>query len=350
MSFERPSLTTLVDRIQADFVSRLVLSGAVLRRSMVYVLSRVLAGAVHLLYGFLDWIFRQIFADSSDDENLLRQASLYGLAPKTASYAQGTATVSGTNGTVIPAGSSLTRSDAESYTVDADVTISSSTGTLALTAVNAGAVQTLGVDEVLGFDSPIAGVSATATVTASTVDGVDQESTEEFRARFLAFLQAPPSGGNSADYVAWAKEVAGVTRAWVYPAELGLGTVVVRFVRDDDADRIPDSGEVADVQAHIDGVRPVTATVTVDAPTDAVLDLTLHLNPDTTDRRTAVSDELAAMLIRESSPGTVTRLSHIRTAIGTALGETDDYTLTVPSADVTHTTGQLAKLGTITWT
>ena len=51
-----------------------------------------------------------------------------------------------------------------------------------------------------------------------------------------------PMGDND-DYVAWATEVPGVTRAWCSPNGMGAGTVVVRFVRDDDDDPIPDSGE-----------------------------------------------------------------------------------------------------------
>ena len=49
--------------------------------------------------------------------------------------------------------------------------------------------------------------------------------------------------GDNDDYVAWATEVPGVTRAWCSPNGMGAGTVVVRFVRDDDDDPIPDSGE-----------------------------------------------------------------------------------------------------------
>ena len=82
----------------------------------------------------------------------------------------------------------------------------------------------------------------------------------------LARIQQPPHGGASYDYTTWALEVSGVTRAWVYPQELGLGTVTVRFVRDFDATPIPYAGEVAAVQAYIDARRPVTALVTVVAP------------------------------------------------------------------------------------
>lgn len=349
MAFDRPTLGELVDRIQEDFVSRLALVGAVLRRSVVYVLSRVLAGAVHMLHGFLEYLSRQLFPATSDREYLLRQASAYGLSPTAATYATGTAAATGTNGTVIPAGTVLLRSDGARYIVDADVTISAGTATVAVTAELAGAAGTLTVGVVLTFESPISGANSTAAVAASTADGNDEESTEDFRVRFEGRLSDPPQGGAEADYLLWSKEVAGVTRVWVDGGGLGPGTVVVRFVRDNDVGSIiPSAGEVAAVQTHIDALRPVTAAVTVVAPIETALDLTLAVEPDTTAVREAVEAELEDLLLREAEPGATLLLSAIRTAIGTAAG-LEDYTLTSPAADVTHTTGQLPVLGTITW-
>ncbi len=165
--------------------------------------------------------------------------------------------------------------------------------------------------------------------TGDLVSGADQEDIEAFRTRFLERLLAPPHGGNATDYVAWAKEVAGVTRAWCYPLEGGAGTVTVRFVRDNDAGLIPDSGEVAAVAAHIATVSPVTAVVTVAAPVADAVAFSLHIVPDTTATRAAVTAELADLLLRTASPAGTVPLSAIRTAIGTAAGITD-YTLTTP--------------------
>ena len=61
-----------------------------------------------------------------------------------------------------------------------------------------------------------------------------------------------------------------------------------------------------------------------------------------------VTAELADLLLRKSEPGATLLLSSIRTAIGNAAGLTD-YTLTVPSADVTNTANQLPTLGTVTY-
>jgi uncharacterized phage protein gp47/JayE len=145
-----------------------------------------------------------------------------------------------------------------------------------------------------------------------------------------------------------------VTRVWVYPHEDGLGTVVVRFVRDNDAGSIiPAAGEVSDVQDALDAERPVTAEVTVEAPTSSALDFTIAVEPDTAEVRAAVEAELTDLLFREAEPGDgagrgTILLSQIHTAIGTAEG-VEDYTLTVPAANVVPTLGQLKILGTVTW-
>jgi uncharacterized phage protein gp47/JayE len=349
MAFIRPALTTLVDRIEQDFISRMALVGAVLRRSVVYVLVRVLAGAVHMLHGHLEYLSRQLFYDTSEDEYLRRQAALYDVSPSAATYATGTVTLTGSDGNTVPAGAVLLRSDGAEYTTDADATIAGGTATAAVTAEEAGADGTLTVGLVLALQSPVGGVDATCEVASSVADGMDQETAAALRGRLLERLREPPHGGAENDYSIWSKEVAGVTRVWVAPLGLGVGTVVVRFVRDNDVGGIfPSAGEVAAVQAYLDNLRPVTAAVTVAAPVETPLDLTLAVVPDTVAVRAAVAAELDALLDRVAEPGGTVLLSAIRTAIGTAAGLTD-YTLTAPAVDVVHGAGELPVLGTITW-
>jgi uncharacterized phage protein gp47/JayE len=348
MPFSRPSLAELVTRTQQDLVSRLGLTGDVLRRSVVSVLARVLSGAVHMLHGHLEYLGVQLFPDTSDREFLLRQASVYGLSPTPADFARGTVTVTGTNGAVLPAGAVLLRADGMEYTTDADATAALGVATAQVTATLAGAAGTLSAGLVLTLQSPAPGLATVATVTASTYDGVDEESTEALRMRLLERLRQQPQGGAAPDYVAWAKGVPGVTRVWVSPLALGVGTVVLRFARDNDASLIPDSAEVAAVQAYVDARRPVTAAVTVMAPTSAPLNLTLAVVPNTVAVRDAVAAELRDMLERTAAPGAAVLLSSIRTAIGVAEGLTD-YTLTSPTGNFVPPAGGLPVLGTLTW-
>ncbi len=350
MAFERPTLLELVDRIQQDFISRLGLTAALLRRAMVTILARVMAGAAHMLHGHLEFLSKQLFPDTSEDEFFLRQAELFGFSQNPATFATGSVDITGDDGSVVESGSVLQRSDGTRYETDADATIAAGIATVAITAVEAGADGTLTDGDTLTFESPATGVDAAGTATANQ-DGSDQETIAELRVRFLEYLQSPPQGGSESDYIAWAKQVTGVTRVWVRPVQLGAGTVVVYFMRDDDAGSgIPSVGEVTEVQDYVDALRPVTAALTVFAPTSVPLDLELEITPDTVELRAAVEAEVADMLQREAEPGPLTLpLSKIRTAIGITPG-LEDYVLTDPVADVAYDTGELATMGTITWT
>jgi len=350
MPFSRPDLATLINRAEADIETRLPGADARLRRSNLNVLARVHSGAAHGLYGYLEWLARQVIIDTADGDVLERHASIWKIPRKTASPAVGNVTVTGINGAIVPANSTLARSDGAQYTTDVEATIAGGTATIAVTAVEDGQAGNASAASSLSFETPIDGVSATATVdTGGLTGGADIEPVEDLRARLLARIQAPPHGGALHDYVAWALEVPGVTRAWAYPAELGLGTVTVRFVRDDDASPIPDAAEVQAVQDHIDSVRPVGMKgLYVVAPIAVPLNFTIDLTPDTAAIRAAVEAELRDLLLRESRPGATILLSHIREAISLASGE-NDHILTVPAANVTLAVGEMATFGTITW-
>ena len=355
MPFTRPSLSDLIARVVGDIRGRLEIDGPFLRRAMVDVLSAVWAGAVHTANGYLDWLSRQLFADIDDDDQLLRKAKLYGFAPIPAGFATGNVTATGTNGSSILAGTILRLDSVTSYTVQTGQTVSGGTATLPVKAVLAGSAANVPAGTGLTFETPVSGVSSDAVVaTGGITDGVEQESiTPGLRNRFLLRLRTPPRGGAAGDYISFALQVPGVTRAWEFRTELGLGTVVVRFVRDGDVSIFPDSGAVAAVQAVLTAKRPITAVVTAAAPTSLAVAFTIHLVPDTGDTRSAVAAELADLLARVGEPGDGAGrgkilLSAIRTAIGVASGVTD-YTLTVPSADVVPGSGQLPTLGTITW-
>lgn len=349
MPFTRPTLPQLIERNITDMESRLPGTDARLRRSNLNVLARMMAGSVHGLYGALEYLSRQVFPDTADAEHLDRWASIWGITRKVAVAASGPVTLTGVAGSIVPAATVLARSDGAEFTVDADTTLVGGSANANITASLAGAAGNTAAASALSFVTPVAGVSTTATVAAAAiVNGSDTETDTSLRERLVARIQDSPQGGADFDYVNWAKEVAGVTRAWVYPQELGAGTVTVRFVRDDDASPIPDAAEVAAVQAHIDARRPVTAVVAVVAPTAVPLNFTIAVTPNTAAVKAAVEAELRDLIRREAVPGGTLLLSHIREAISLAAGETN-YTMTAPSADVALTLGQLTTFGAITW-
>jgi uncharacterized phage protein gp47/JayE len=354
--FATPTLKELRDRIASDIETRVPGADARTRRSILGVLSFVLAAGFYALYGFLSWIARQVLVDTAEDELLDRHAGIYGIVRDAAVRAQFNVAVTGTNGTLIPVGTVLARADAEEFTTNADGTIAAGTVTITVTARKAGASGNTSVGTSLPFASPISGALTpvvAAAAPATDVVGADEQDDDDLRAEVLARIQNPPQGGAAHDYVAWAKGVPGVTRAWA--TSPGVGEVQVYFVRDVDhvdgaswTDIIPSAGEVTAVDDYIDARRPVTADVTVSAPTGTLDAFTIHISPDTATIRAAVEDELDDLYLRAAEPGATIFLSQIREAVSRAAGESDN-TVSVPAGNITHASDQMPLRGTITW-
>jgi uncharacterized phage protein gp47/JayE len=348
--WSRPTLAELIKRAVNSLNSYLTGTDAALRRANTNALAKMHAGGVHGLHGHLAYIAQQVIYDTAEMEYLERWASIWGITRKAAEYASGPVDFTGITGSVIPAGTELQDGNQNAYTLDADVTLAAGVGTGNVTASVAGVDGNAVEDVILTLVSAIVGVDTAASVaTGGITGGFDTESDDDLRGRFLARIRQAPHGGAEFDYETWALEVAGVTRAWCYPQQQGLGTVGVTFVCDDQVDSIiPSAATVAAVQAHIDLVRPVTADVLVYAPTPVALELTISLTPATVAVKAAVTAELEDLILREAIPGGTILVSHIREAISIAAGETD-HALTSPTADVTHSAGEIAVLGTITW-
>lgn len=349
MPFERPTLPDLVDQGATEFESRLPGVLARVRRSVVGVLNRVVAGGLAALYKYVEYLVRQMWPDTAEAEWLDWHGNRWGVPRTPAAPATGTVRLTGNDGAAIAQGTVVQRSDGMQYETTQAAVIAAGEALVPVQALTAGQTSSTSINTALTLTSPVAGVNAQATASTEVSGGADVEDDEAYRARILARIRKPPHGGRKEDYIDWAKEVPGVTRVWVYPGEQGAGSVVVRFMRDDDAGNgIPDAGEVAAVQANIDPQRPVTAEVYVVAPAAAALNFTIQLTPNTAAVQAAVQAELQELIRREAEPGGTLLLSHIREAISIASGETD-YLMTAPVANVVSGTGQITTMGVITW-
>lgn len=349
MPFNRPTLADLVGRVRDDIDTRMPGADSRLRRSVLDVLARIHAAATSGLYAFLDWIWRQVFPDTAEAAQLNRWAAIWGVTRKTATAASGAVQLTGDNGVLVPADTALLRSDGVEYRTALAATIDGGIAVVQVAAVDAGGTGNAEPGQHLTFASPVAGVGAIATVSADGLAGGSaEEGDDALRARLLDRIRRPPHGGNQSDYERWALEHAEVTRAWVYPQLLGPGTVSIYFVMDGRGDPIPGPADVASVQAYIDGLRPVTAAVSVFAPIPEPLDLTIQAVPPSDAVKAAIAAEIADLLYREAEPGGTILISHIREAISVAAGETD-HVVDSPIGNVTAEPGKIHVPGVITW-
>ena len=353
MPYDRPTLMELDEQLRADITSRLPGTDPLLRRSFLGALARGIAGSVHELYGFQAWIADQAFPDTAEDAELLRWAAIWGVEPVAASKAEGAILVEGTAGTVIPAATVWRSGADQDYITLVEFTIpAAGNGNTDVEAVVAGAAGNAPVGLILSLVSPINGLGSQSNVSTALAGGADIESIASVRTRLLARIQDPPRGGTSEDYEFWSRSAhPDVTRAWARPLAGGLGTVTVYFMTDDaQDDGIPDAATVSTVNAYIQGLRPVTADVTVSGPVASALNVAINnVTPSTQAVMDAIEAELADLIRRESEPGGTLLVSHIREAISTSQGETD-HELTSPVADVTVQATQITTLGTVSFT
>lgn len=355
MPFKRPTLKEIDSGIVADIEGRLEGADARLRRAVLSVLARVFAGAIHGLYGFIDWVSRQVFPDTAEKINLNRWAAVWGVARKPAWPAAGTVSILGIEGASVPTGTELQRSDGQLYATDQETLISGGSANAAVTAIDVGTAGNAEGNSLLSLVSPIAGVEAAITIgPEGLAGGTDEESDNSLRRRLLLRIQQPPHGGAKHDYLAWAlnAEAHGlaVTRAWISPLENGLGTVVLRFVMDDTRpDGIPMAGDITALQTYIDQVRPVTAVVSVYAPVPEPLNLEISgLVPVSAQVQATIEAEIKDLIRREAEPGGTLLISHIREAISIAAGERDHQLLS-PLTDVVQPTGKITTFGNVVW-
>lgn len=350
MAMQRPSLSQLIQRGQDDLNLRLPGADSRLRQSALDVMVKVNAGAVHGVYGYIDQLARQILPDTADGQYLESHASSKGIDRKPATLAAGVATATGVDGSVIPAGAVLQRPGGREYQVQGDVVIAGGVATVPLAATTPGVGGVAAVGVKLAFVSPIAGVAANVTVAgAGLTGGADAESDDLLRGRLLERLRQTPEGGALHDYIAWAKAVPEVTRAWSYKARMGAGTVGVAFMMDGRPNPIPTEDDVEAVQAYMELVAPAPGETVVFAPIPEPLNLTIGgLQPNDAATRAAIEAEIDDLLFREARPDGTILLSHIREAISTAAGE-NDHVLLSPTDNVTHTAGKIAVRGDIIW-
>lgn len=355
MPFNTPTLADLRSALTAELEARLPCSDPRLRRSFLGALTAAEAGAVDGLYAYQRWMADQLFPDTAEAAELARWALIWGLARKPAEPARGSVMLSGSNGVTIPAGVEMKRGDGLSYLTTEPGLVTGGSAVIPVQAMDAGPDGNTAAGSALALVTPIAGVVSRGSVTAEGLaGGTAAEGDSSLRARLLARIRQPPHGGADFDYLTWAldREAHGqpVTRAWVFPQELGLGTVTLRFMADGaTGDGIPDPTMVALVAAHVEAMRPVTAEVLVLAPEAQPIAFEIEgLLPDTPAIRAAVEAELRDLILREAVPGGTLLVSHVREAISIAAGETD-HGLVAPVGNVTVGPGEISTFGSITW-
>lgn len=362
MPFPRSTLQELIDRIKTDFESNIEGATSLLRRSFLNVFSKVLGGAFFLLDGFLDFAVNQLFITTSDEAGIYNHGDEYGIERKSGSKATGSAVATGTQGTEITAGLELSSDTAHRYSITETTYIDIiGNAIINFEAVEIGVSYNDDPGITLTFVRPPENVDREVTVdSVGIINGTDIEDIEDYRERVLARKQNPPHGGADFDYVAWAKEVDGVTRAWAFDLYMGPGTVALAFVRDGDENIFPDEAERDIVYnyllEHEDPITKEPTGIPVTAKygffvlelNPLTVDLTIQLYPNTVAVQNQVRQNLEQFLSENSAPQITLALSNFSEAISLTEGE-EKHRIISPTTDISTTATQLHILGTVTF-
>jgi len=345
-----------------------------LRRAVLRVLAWVQAGLAYLHYGYLDWISLQSTPFTATGEYLEGWAAL---APnpvlrEAPTFASGPAAWPGVVNTLLPGGTVCSRGDGVQYATAADATVGSG-GSVAVTVVALVAGSNGNTDSFtpLTLGVSIGGINPSGAATAAITGGADLETDGPLRTRMQESYAAPPHGGNQADFVTWALQVTGVTRAWCAPWIAGPGTVTVFFMMDvaeaayggfpqgtngvaalETRDTAATGDQLA-VANYLYALRAVTMLVYAVAPQASTQAFTIAgLSGISSAQQAQVSAALTTLFLQKDSPLATTSIEQSDCAAAiTAIGGLPSFAITAPSSwPITSAAGCLFTLGTIAYT
>ena len=357
MAFERPTLLTIYNRVVADMEARITASQGgvtqvkISKVSLLGVLAAVFAGIMHMIYGYLSYLAKQLLPDVAEDEWLVRHANLKGLTRNPATYAQGTCVFTGTTGVVVPRGTVVQDASGVQFTTDTDVELVDGTASVAVTAVEAGVSGNTLLSAVTVV-STIPSLDSAATLNPLPAGGTDQETIDHLHERLLEALSQPPSGGRAYDYESWAKEVDGVTNAWALDAYNGPGTVGILLADGDDPVSEPVRLAAA---AYLEEKKVLGTVLFVENIEQCEFAFTINLPAGEADKQATVTSQLTQLFLDESEPAGTILISHVNSAILSSL--VSDYEIEAITKNGSPyavgnlvTTGkELPTLGTITY-
>lgn len=356
--FYTPDLGTIIEHGEQDIETELDGSQPRLPFTPERALNFSTSVQARGLYDFQEHIAKQIIPliNVSEAQTIIDRAEEVGVIQKAAEKATGFVVFVATNGSVIQVGKEMQRGDKTLFIATEEVLAVNDELIIPIEAKVAGVVGNTTGGVTLKLLSPISGVASSGlTDNNELTGGIEKESLEALYERYRFRKRYPPHGGAEFDYVSWALDIAGVTRAWTYPTWYGLGTIGLTFVRDFDTPIFPDAmqlQEVADyIYRHTDpatGIeigRPVTADLVMISLREKHVDIVIG-NVPSGDDRALINQEMRLMSIRELIPGSTLLVQQIQGAITRA--NVYDYTLDI-AADIPSDADELLYIGVITW-
>lgn len=213
------------------------------------------------VYAEMSLMMEASFASTAWGDYLTARCAEFGVDRKAAVRAKGAVTFTGTQGTIVPAGSIVAVKGGVQFTTDEAVTLDGGgKGTVKVTCSETGMRGNVQAHTITAVPISIAGVTGVDNDDA-TQDGAEEETDADLFKRYSVIVRTPATSGNKYHYYNWAMSIAGVGACRVVPLWNGAGTVKVIVVN---AQMQPAGSDLIQTVAdYIESVRPIGADVTV---------------------------------------------------------------------------------------
>ena len=312
------------------------------------------AAQIYALYVQADWVNRQCFPQTAVEDYLDLHAQLRGVERREAVAAQGiirfeTDSAAAADLTISAGTICMTAGLVRFETVE-DVVIPAgqTQGETLAVAVEPGAVGNVAADTIRAMAVAPVGVSR-CTNPEGFSGGVDRENDEELRARVLETFQRMPNGANAAFYQQGAMSFPQVVAATVIPRPRGVGTVDVVISTTAGA---PDATLLQQVQDYFEARREIAVDLMVRAPeilsVDVAIQVSVASNHDSDTVLQNVESELRSWFDGRRL-GENVLVAQIGALVFGVEG-VENYSITVPAADVTVAVDELPWLDSLSLT
>ena len=348
MEFSKPSLQTLITRIQSDIASRLGIGLPIKKASILSALASAMAGSVFLLYGSVEYWLTQWFIDTATGIHLDRLAGLFGMIRNGKTQAQGTIRIEGTSGKLIQKDALLSTPEGETYSIKNDVTINDQGFVhVVVTASAAGPAGNLKSNSILKLITSISEVKRDALV-LEIIGGFEEENDDQLRVRLLKRLRHPGQGGSEADYIHWAQSISGVGNVWVTPDPKSF-SIFLSFLTIDADYPLPTDDLRQSVEASLKTKKPLGTRVFVQKldPVPIFIEIKIFIEImilDQKDVETKLEKALKNYFLKKVSPGNRIPLIHITQLVSQILKH-DHFKIVSPESDILISPNQIGVFG-----
>lgn len=204
-----------------------------------------------------------IFPDENSGGVIDKACAEVGIVRKGGKKATASMNFTGTDDTAIPKGKVFVSKSGLEFIMQSNAVIKGGAAQGVAEAAEIGNAYNVDVGEIERQYENIPGLASV--VSGAATGGVGEETDAALAQRLDEYRKNPATSGNVNHYKLWAKEVDGVGDAKIAPTEKGAGTVGVLIVSENMEPA--ESAVVAACAAHIEELRPIGASVTVESAT-----------------------------------------------------------------------------------